>query len=169
MSEFEPLMYTQEVMDYVEEMSYTTSEEEVEKYYISQADDQKPYCMADQFQGLFDLEGEYASLTEAAFYRAAYELYLNGGIEYLVEDYVGSSEAEDLDSLLTVERCVVSYEYYLEYCMRWDSGFHFLVKDKYTAGNAHDEKDVEDNIKKFGEVKTVDYNLAKAEEALAEM
>ena len=84
MREFEPLMYTQEVMDYVEEMSYTTSEEEVEKYYISQADDQKPYCMADQFQGLFDLEGEYASLTEAAFYRAAYELYLNGGIEYLV-------------------------------------------------------------------------------------
>ena len=53
--------------------------------------------------------------------------------------------------------------------MRWDSGFHFLVKDKYTAGNAHDEKDVEDNIKKFGEVKTVGYDLAKAEEALAEM
>ena len=170
MREFEPLMYTQEVMDYVEEMSYITSEEEVEKYYIEPADDQKPYCMADQFQGAIDFEGEYASLTEAAFYRAAYELYMNGGIEYLVEDYVGSSEAEDLDSLLDdMDSGVVSYEYYLEYCMRWDSGFHFLVKDKYTAGNAHDEKDVEDNIKKFGEVKTVDYDLAKAEEALAEM
>ena len=35
MREFEPLMYTQEVMDYVEEMSYITSEEEVEKYYIN--------------------------------------------------------------------------------------------------------------------------------------
>ena len=39
MREFEPLMYTQEVMDYVEEMSYITSEEEVEKYYIEPADD----------------------------------------------------------------------------------------------------------------------------------
>ena len=169
MSEFLPEEHFSEVMDYVEDMGLITPWEEVEKYYMDQADDEKPYCMADDSQGLIHVNGEYESLTEAAFYMGAYKLYTDVSIEFTVMSYIYSSDAEDLDTLLEeVDPTEFSFEYYLEDCLRWESGFHFLVKDSYTVRNSRAEKNIEENIKKLGKMEKADYNLEKLEEALNE-
>lgn len=167
MNEYDALLYVDEVMERAEEMSFITSEDEFNNHYLAQADDKCPYCIADQFQSIVDLEKEYAVFTQAAFLRASYEAYTNGGIEYLAEDFAGMSEAEDMDSFLdemSADR--FSFRFYLEYVMRYDSGFHFLIKDSYTVSDNRDEKNIEKNIKKFGKVETVDYNLEQVEESL---
>ena len=60
-----------------------------------------------------------------------------------------------------------SFEQYLVYVMRDEPGYEYLVKDHYTRSLGWTWNEVEESLRKFGEVKTVDYNLERMEEELA--
>lgn len=165
MEDFYPTDYTDEMWDLVS--MYITEESEFEENFLKAADDKKPYCIAEQDEVSVLFDEEYAVFTQAAFLRECYERYMTVGIEYLIDAYLGESEAEDMETLMD-EVCpeYFSFEYFLSYAVRYDGGYRFLVADSYTAGDEKDKKDVENTVKEFGDIEKVDFDLKKVEESL---